>query len=516
MRDRGVSAILIGHVPPARVNSKESWEETCWQKYALWKRQYRDVIVASLFGHMNMDHFMLQDFKQIKKSTNKGKMATKRISNREASGGLLEDGEVTVASSTDYLLDLRKKWSKLPSPESKKGKGSIMDVDVDEEERENPIWKAIVNMLSKPKKGGKGDEKPHQRKTYLDKIGGQYAERYSVSLVSPSVVPNYFPTLRILEYNITGLEDALIMPVVSNTSPQTPHYSSDQQQLLTTDSDLLDDSANNREVETAVKKKQKDKQKSSLKKPRKYKFTLPKPPSKSSPPGPAYSPQPLTLLGYTQYVANLTYINNDFVEDTDATSPSPFSPHTIFGLAVDADGEVESRGWKEGKHGKYQGKKPRPEPHPNKFEYEVEYDTKTDERWGLKDLTVRRWVEMARRIGGKVEKAKASDAFKQDEREEEEKEEEEDEGYESAESDELEKDEQDDEDEDEHEERHVNPLTTKGKKHKHKKKHGKNSAWYMFVSRAFVGTMDPREIEEVFGAQEEEHTAGLRDEVIEL
>ena len=59
LRDRGMKAILIGHVPPARVDSKESWDETCWQKYALFGRQFRDVIVGSLYGHMNIDHFML-------------------------------------------------------------------------------------------------------------------------------------------------------------------------------------------------------------------------------------------------------------------------------------------------------------------------------------------------------------------------------------------------------------------------------------------------------------------------
>ena len=51
LRERGMKAILIGHVPPARTDSKESWDETCWQKFTLWERQYRDIIVGSLFGH---------------------------------------------------------------------------------------------------------------------------------------------------------------------------------------------------------------------------------------------------------------------------------------------------------------------------------------------------------------------------------------------------------------------------------------------------------------------------------
>ena len=44
-----------------------------------------------------------------------------------------------------------------------------------------------------------------------------------------------------------------------------------------------------------------------------------------------------------------------------------------------------------------------------------------------------------------------------------------------------------------------------GKKHKHKKgkhhkKHKASKEWFTFVKRAFVGTMDPHEIKEVFGS----------------
>src|SRR4051812_24178600 len=76
LRDRGMKAILIGHVPPARTDSKLSWDETCWQKFTLIERQYRDMIVSSLFGHMNINHFMLHDFKDLKKDTKSGRMAS--------------------------------------------------------------------------------------------------------------------------------------------------------------------------------------------------------------------------------------------------------------------------------------------------------------------------------------------------------------------------------------------------------------------------------------------------------
>ncbi|KAF1956246.1 Endopolyphosphatase [Byssothecium circinans] len=506
MRDRGVSAILIGHVPPARVNSKESWEESCWQKFALWEQQYRDVIVSSFFGHMNIDHFMLQDFKQIKKSAKKGKLSSNRVVQKEEDIKLLEDGEVTVASATDYLLDLRKTWAKLSSLSRKNHAKTILDYDIDtnEEDEEWSIWQS-VQMFSKPKKGGKKHGKK-PKKSYLDKIGGKYGERYSVSFVSPSVVPVFFPTLRIVEYNITGLEDKTVSPIVS--LPKTGRPPSNQIPLAGVD--LLDDEAYLREMDIIVKRKQRKKEKEARKKKKKYKFKVPDGPSKSTPPGPAYSLQPLTLLGYTQYFANLTYINNDFIEDN--VSPHPTAPRTIFGLNMDEDGEIEASGWKEGKHKKHQGKKPRPKPHPKKFEFEIEYDTKNDKRYKLKDLTVRRWVDLARRIGqqGKMKDAKIAENVEEELLEDEE--------------DVVDDDEYEDHDNEDYgtasEEEDDDGDEMKGgkKEKKHKKKHGRNSAWYTFVRRAFVGTMDPREIKEVFGAQEEDDLKATAqvEEVMEL
>lgn len=57
MRRENMKVILIGHVPPARVKDafedtwrKRNWDETCWKKYALYTRQFRDIIVANIYG----------------------------------------------------------------------------------------------------------------------------------------------------------------------------------------------------------------------------------------------------------------------------------------------------------------------------------------------------------------------------------------------------------------------------------------------------------------------------------
>lgn len=486
-RERGMKAILMGHVPPARVDSKESWDETCWQKYTLWGRQFRDVIVGSLYGHMNIDHFMLQDFEHISKDAQKGRMASGGTASKfEQDVAFLKDGEVTAASASDYLISLRKAWAKLPVPPAKSKQASHArstgDED-DEEEKETPWWSWLVSRFLKIEKDD--SNRKSRKRDYLDKIGGKYAERYAISHVAPSVVPNYFPSLRIIEYNISGLENLK----VSTAQTTQPSFKPSEQHPVA-DIAFSDDEAYAREVDTVLKHKKKHKNRKK-KGAKKYKFHIPEGPSKSTPPGPAYSPQPLTWMRFTQYFANLTHINNDFVESqqesvaTPAISSNDKAARTIFGLHMESNGTLEQNKWKEGKHGKHQGKRPRPEPHPNEFKFEVEYDTQEDE--GFTDLTVRRWVEYARKIGQAGRKRSLWGSREDD----------------------GDGDGDDDDDDDYDFTTKDGYFRTQKREGKHKHKHNKgkrhaSKAWFTFVQRAFVGSMDPEALEDLFAVAQEE------------
>ncbi|KAF2199927.1 Endopolyphosphatase [Delitschia confertaspora ATCC 74209] len=425
LRRRGMKAILMGHVPPARTESKLSWDETCWQKFTLWQRQYRDILVTSLFGHMNLDHFMLHDFRELKRDTKRGRMKANMAVTPNKRVSMFEDGEVTITSASDYLLDLRESWAKLPS---------------------------LRDALEAPrsKREGKSGKAPHKK---MHEIGGQWGERFSVGHVSPSVIPTYFPTLRVFEYNITGLEDLVIPAEADLLSPTAP---------VQTEKEESD------QFENPTLSSQKDKRKKAKKphkKRKKYKFKVPSPPSKSTPPGPAYSPQTLTLTGYVQYFANITRINNDFVEPNDSS---------LF----------NGQKWNEGKH---KGKQPKHnKPRPKEFEYEIEYNTTCDKVYRLKDLTVKSYLELATRIGDQDGKALLLT---------------EEEGitYE----DEIEFDV--DRTPDDLAGMEKNGEKKNKKKHRkrpHKGKHDKNSVWYTFVKRAFVGTMDADDIAEQFSIAE--------------
>lgn len=434
IRQRGMKAILTGHVPPARTESKKLWDETCWQKYTLWLQQYRDVVVGGLYGHMNIDHFMLQDTKQISILSDDSDPSVSQIVRTRM------DEELTIESSNDYLEELREDWSNLPNPA--------------------PAMKVSVEDTSEARKKKKKGKKPSRKDKLLKKIGGPFGERFQLTLVSPSVVPNFFPTLRIVEYNITGLDKSVTWASVQGKKV----VSQDdwlEEEVEDTKKDE-DETGLEQDEASIAKKKHKKKQK----KPKNPDLIVPSPPSKGSPPGPAYSPQTLTLLGYTQYFANLTHINND-----------NFAPPENQGEEVEADK------WHEGKH---KGKKPNDKkPHPKPFKFKKEYSTFNDSIYKLDDLTVGSYIKLAHRIGQyKPGKGDSVDELPSQEGENEL-------------NDSLDEDDEDEGDDNPQREFPHGGAETHGKKHRKKKHHRqkeKNKVWLRFVRRAFVGTLEEEEL----------------------
>lgn len=452
IRQRGMKAMLMGHVPPARTDSKMLWDETCWQKYTLWLQQYRDVVVAGVYGHMNIDHFLIQDTRDVDLALVSG-LSEETIGIREA----MED-ELSIESATDYLQELRSRWSKLDPPPTSPAKSASLKGG-------NP-------KKGKKKKGRKGG---HRKKK-----GDVWGERYQVSLVGPSIVPNYFPTLRVVEYNISGLERAPVWAGGAGTQPPPEVEKAAQKHLDLRD--MTDD------IE-AERNKKKHKKPSKDKKPKDPNLTIPDPPSKTAAPGPGYSPQPLSLTGYTQYYANLTYINNSTLSSRTDSEP------TLVKSWVD----WLTQRWRQGKH---RGKTPdTKKPQPREFYFEVEYSTFTDKIYKLKDLTVNSYVDLAYRMGQTAgRKGVGADPRKWAETDDEDEDT----------SDEAEWEEDDfssDEDEEWDERGAVEAERKKkgkgkkpgdkGKKHKKKKGSKKNKAWLHFLGHAFVGTVEKQELKKL-------------------
>ncbi|KIX04964.1 uncharacterized protein Z518_05836 [Rhinocladiella mackenziei CBS 650.93] len=350
LRDRGMKAIIIGHVPPARTESKQSWDESCYQKYTLWLHQYRDVIVTSIYGHMNLDHFIFQDIKELK-----DKYKIKRVDDDHALSDQFKlfsrDEMLTITAKAKYLNELREGWSDLPKPPS----GYSYSVTEPEE-----LFGEDINIQKKKKKKKQPDEREELEK-FLAAIGGPWGERFSLSLVSPSVVPNFFPTLRVVQYNITGMEldhpatGAIGTPAEEDASTIIDH---DDLEDTSIDDCLSIDEEESEDVhDLKKKKKHKKKKKKEKENPKKPTFPVPKPPSKASLPGPGYSPQPLSLISWTQYYANLTEIHDEIYKDKIAKDPDKY------------------------------------------FKYDVEYTTDNDQNYQMRDLTMRSWLDLAERIG---------------------------------------------------------------------------------------------------------------------
>lgn len=198
-RSTGRKVIIIGHVPPGRTGRARYWTESCWQGYVSLLHAYRDLVIGNLFGHANVDHFLIQDLAQ--------------VNSKDA-----RNGDSPPQEPRRYLDELRKTFHKLPVEPT-------CNIDI----------------------GGRTCQARHEK--YHHKIGGELAERFAVTHVSPSIVPNYYPSLRVYEYNITGLVEG--------------QKSADRSE-------------------------------------------------RSIDPGPAYFPQTLSLTAYKQYFANLTRINADY------------------------------------------------------------------------------------------------------------------------------------------------------------------------------------------------------------
>ncbi|KAH8599024.1 Metallo-dependent phosphatase-like protein [Bisporella sp. PMI_857] len=455
MRERGMKAILIGHVPPARTNSKKLWDESCWQKYTLWLQQYRDIVVGGLYGHMNIDHFIFQDTKEVNIAMSNGYSVAENYARTTM------DDELSVASANDYLEELRENWSELPNP-------SVLEVDHDSKHFSG-------EKKNKNKKGKKDkDKEGRKKKKALKNMGGAWGERFQLSHIGPSVVPNFFPTLRIIEYNITGLDRSAVWanPYSWQKVVQEVDSKADDGDMDASfdGEESIDANGEKNKEKNKEKKGKKHKKSKKPKKPSDPDLIIPSPPVKGTPPGPAYSPQPFTFVGYTQYFANLTHINNDYMA------------HLALKNNTDLAGDLDSQKWHEGKH---KGKKPeKSTPDPNPFRYEVEYDTFTDKIYKLKDMTVMSYIKLAHRIGQyKPQKGDRIDDmsdFNSDA------------AYSVDEDDELVEEDLYHRDEDNHPDLHGKNVKKRHRKHKkrHHEQNEKNKVWLRFINRAFVGTLE--------------------------
>ncbi|KAI9228846.1 MAG: Metallo-dependent phosphatase-like protein [Piptocephalis tieghemiana] len=165
-RSHGTKVYIIGHVAPNR----KLYYKKCFRLYARIALTYQDVLIGQFFGHNNVDHFFF--------------LSQEDTTKRRAIEG---DG----LASLDELLDH-------DANGDEGDQGEEVEEKEEEEWRKKDLKKATEDQVKVKGLGGK---------KYLKKLRAQYKSvnkgsgNHSIIFTSPSVIPTYYPALRLLHYD---------------------------------------------------------------------------------------------------------------------------------------------------------------------------------------------------------------------------------------------------------------------------------------------------------------------------
>lgn len=284
MRSRKMKVWLLGHVPP----NEKNYDISCLRKHIMWAHEYRDVIVGSLYGHMNLDHFIPHD----------AKAAYKSLSSKYGLDGLEIDAH--MIDDTDSDSDDEPDTVSTDDP-------SLDDIY-------SPIWEDLTGLNTLPTFAAFGDVRvaggiPNNKVSYMESVRdetyrrisrrkkqGVFSERYSIAHVTASVVPTFNPGIRVWEYNTTGLDAKDTVEY----APWDEFFAGLEQLMVMRNNDDEEESDTNDNTAATAQ--------DSFHIFRKDKTIPPKMP-KGTPLGPAYVPQAFTPTRYVQYYADLKAIN---------------------------------------------------------------------------------------------------------------------------------------------------------------------------------------------------------------
>ncbi|KAI9496475.1 Metallo-dependent phosphatase-like protein [Zychaea mexicana] len=144
--------LIMGHVPP----SPRDYRNSCFTEYLRISADYGHVIAGHFYGHLNMDHFLLYDSQQFIGNSKKSSPATTLLEADDDDGQLIH-----VTRNIERYVDwLRGMYQSIEAPK-----------DTEEEEDE--------------------DTTPSPGDSDNNLVAIQ---------VSPSVLPVYYPTVRIYRY----------------------------------------------------------------------------------------------------------------------------------------------------------------------------------------------------------------------------------------------------------------------------------------------------------------------------
>ncbi|CAG8655970.1 175_t:CDS:2, partial [Ambispora gerdemannii] len=152
---------LIGHVAP----TKKHYTITCWNKYGKLAQKYHDVILGHFFGHSNVDHFYFI---------------------RTTKKGIIKSLGEKFDDDSDYENELDNESEFETYEEDEEKIMSPFDYENDDGFVSSLKIEKFTNRLLK-----------HYASLINDNIT---LNHYSVIHVNPSVIPTFYPAVRVFQY----------------------------------------------------------------------------------------------------------------------------------------------------------------------------------------------------------------------------------------------------------------------------------------------------------------------------
>uniref|UniRef100_A0A1D1XWA1 Endopolyphosphatase n=1 Tax=Anthurium amnicola TaxID=1678845 RepID=A0A1D1XWA1_9ARAE len=176
-RKNGMKVYLTGHIAPRA----KQYTVSCYKKYGRLSLKYQDIILGHFYGHSNMDHFFFISANGIKKDNPNPK----------------EDDEVLLMDDEDLY-------------EEDDDNGDDDNGDDDNETVEHQGGQINKQANEKVETNVK-DIKEYMKKLLnhyltLPPLTDDIVKEYAVVHINPSIIPTFFPALRIFNYNTTEIK----------------------------------------------------------------------------------------------------------------------------------------------------------------------------------------------------------------------------------------------------------------------------------------------------------------------
>lgn len=131
-QQKGIKIIVIGHVPPSR----KAYYKSCLRQYSDLALQYDAIISAHLYGHQNMDHFLiLGDEYAVKNEEVDGEMDNEM--------GQMDDDVAIKRNIRKYVKALRESYRSLDYVNDDKARHAVINVSPSVIPEMNPTFRLI-------------------------------------------------------------------------------------------------------------------------------------------------------------------------------------------------------------------------------------------------------------------------------------------------------------------------------------------------------------------------------------